>query len=29
LLAHGAAGTKAEVEVVEDLGGFVGHDSSV
>ena len=29
LLAHRAAGAKAEVEVVEDLGGFVGHVSSV
>jgi hypothetical protein len=29
LLAHRAARTQAEVQVVEDFGGFVGHDSSV
>jgi hypothetical protein len=29
LLAHGAASSQTEVEVVEDLGGFVGHDFSV
>src|SRR5436190_13246531 len=25
LLAHGAAGAQAEIEIIEDLGRFVGH----